>query len=237
MSLVPGVMTPQSHWAIPQAQEVPGGSSEIDVFNPGSTTESVTVGFRLPSGPLAPLTEKVLPGTTWSLQTSAQTRIPDNETYATAIDAAGGSGVVVSRTSGVPDDATPPPRAGMVLAVDGLSSAVPTGEWVVPPPGTSDSPAVSGAAPAYLALFNSSASGETFSAKATTASGNKVVATGTLQAGATVVVPPSTLAAAGLDPIVVHASGPMAVSEDASPSAGFGMVSMPGIPLAAAIDA
>jgi hypothetical protein len=183
------------------------------------------------------LTEKVLPGTTWSLPTSAQTRIPDNETYATAIDAAGGSGVVVSRTSGVPDDATPPPRAGMVLAVDGLSSAVPTGEWVVPPPGTSDSPAVSGAAPAYLALFNTSASGETYSAMATTASGNKVVATGTLQAGATVVVPPSTLAAAGLDPIVVHASGPMAVSEDASPSAGFGMVSMPGIPLAAAIDA
>jgi len=237
LSLVPGVMTPQSHWAIPQAQEVPGGASEIDVFNPGVTTESVTVGFRLPSGPLAPLTEKVLPGTTWVLPTSAQTRIPDNETYATAIDATGGSGVVVSRALGVPDDATPPPQGGMAVAVDGLSSAAPTSEWVVPPPGTSDSPAVSGAAPAYLALFNTSASSETYSAMATIASGSKVVAKGTLQAGTAVVVPASALAAAGLDPIVVQGSGPMAVSEDASPSAGVGIVSMPGIPLASAIDA
>ena len=237
LSLVPGVMTPQSHWVIPQAQEVPGGPSEIDVFNPGSTTESVTVRFRLPSGPLAPLSKKVLPGTTWALPASAQTRIPDNQTYATAIDATGGSGVVVSRTVGVIDGATPPPQAGMALAVDGLSSAVPTHEWVVPPPGTSGSPAVSGAAPEYLALFNASASSETYSATATTASGNKVVAAGTLQAGTEVVVPASTLAVAGLDPIVVRASGPLAVSEDVGPSAGIGMVSMPGIPLAAAIDA
>jgi hypothetical protein len=236
LSLVPGVMTPQSHWAIPQAQEVTGGSSEIDVFNPGSTTESVTVGFRLPSGPLAPLREKVLSGTTWSLPTNAQTRIPDNETYSTTIDATGGSGVVVSRTSGIPDAATPP-QAGVALAVDSLSSVVPSGEWVVPPPGTSASPAVSGAAPAYLALFNTSTSSENYSATALTASGNKVVATGTLEAGTTEVVPPSTLAAAGLNPILVHASGPMAVSEDAGPSAGVGIVSMPGIPLAAAIDA
>jgi hypothetical protein len=52
-----------------------------------------------------------------------------------------------------------------------------------------------------------------------------------------VVVPASALAAVGLDPIVVQGSGPMAVSEDASPSAGVGIVSMPGIPLASAIDA
>ena len=37
------------------------------------------------------------------------------------------------------------------------------------------------------------------------------------------------------NPIVVHASGPMAVSEDVGPSGGVGVVSMPGIPLAAAI--
>jgi hypothetical protein len=43
------------------------------------------------------------------------------------------------------------------------------------------------------------------------------------------------LAVAGLNPIIVRASGPLAVSEDAGPSAGFGVVSMPGIPLAAAI--
>jgi Family of unknown function (DUF5719) len=235
VSLVPGVMAAQPHWAIPQAQEVPGASTEIDVFNPGTTSESVTVRFRLPSGPLVPLTQKILPGTTWPIFTSTQTRIPANQTYATAIDATGGPGVVVSRSVGLPNTATPPPQAGMVAAVGGLSTASPSGEWVVPPPGTSDSPAVSGAAPTYLSLFNSSTTAETYSAAATTATGSKVVATGTVAAGTAVLVSGSPLTAAGLNPIVVRASGPMAVSEDVGPSAGFGVVSMPGIPLAAAI--
>jgi hypothetical protein len=235
LSLVPGVMAPQSHWSIPQAQEVPGGSSEIDVFNPGTATETVTVRFQLPSGPLAPLTDRVLPGATWSLRTSAQTRIPDNQTYATSVDATGGSGVVVGRTVNLPNSATPPPQSGVVVAVDGLSAQSPSGQWVVPPPGTSESPAVSGATPEYLALFNTSTSGETYNAFATTASGNHVVATGTLAGGTMVLVDGTALAVAGLDPIIVRASGPMAVSEEASPSAGFGVVSMPGIPLAVSI--
>ena len=235
VSLVPGVMATQSHWAIPQAQEVPGAGTEIDVFNPGTSTESVTVHFYLPSGPLAPLTQKILPGTTWPIFTSTQTRIPANETYSTAVDATGGSGVVVSRTVSLPATATPAPQAGVVVAVGGSSADSPSGEWVVPAPGTSASPAVPGAAPAYLALFNSSTSAETYSAAATTASGDKVVAEGTVAPGMTVVVSGSPLAAAGPDPIVVHASGPMAVSEEAGPSAGIGVVSMPGIPLAAAI--
>ncbi len=235
LSLVPGVMAPEPHWAIPQAQEVPGGSSEIDVFNPGTATETVTVRFQLPSGPLTPLTDKVLPGTTWSLLTSAQTRIPDNQTYATSVDATGGPGVVVGRTVSLPNSATPPPQSGVAAAVDGLSAQSPSGQWVVPPPGTSDSPAVSGATPEYLAVFNTSTGRETYNAVATTASGNRVVATGALAAGAMVLVYGTALAAAGLNPIIVRASGPMAVSEEASPSAGFGVVSMPGIPLASAI--
>ncbi len=237
LSLVPGAPAPQSHWAIPQAQEVPNGLSEIDVFNPGSTTESVSVDVRLPSGPLAPLTDKVLPGTTWSIQTSTQTRIPDNETYATAIDATGGAGVVVGRSISVPNSATPPPQSGMAPAVDGLSIATPSGEWVVPPPGTTDSPAVTGAAPQYLALWNTSGSSETYQAVAVAASGDHVVATGTLTAKTSVLVYGSALAAAGLDPIVVHASGPLAISEEASPAAGVGVVTMPGIPLAPSIGA
>lgn len=237
LSIVPGVPAPQSHWAIPQAQEVPGGTSEIDIFNPGKASESVTVKVRLPSGPLAPLTDKILPGTTWVLVTSAQTRIPDDQTYATSIDATGGPGVVVSRTVSLSSSATPPPQAGVVVAVDGLSTRSPGGAWVVPPPGTTDNPAVSGAAPTYLALFNTTSGSETYTAEATSASGNHVLATGTLAAGTAVEVYGSPLEAAGLDPIMVRASGPLAVSEDAGPSAGFGIVSMPGIPLASAIDA
>jgi Family of unknown function (DUF5719) len=237
LSLVPGAPAAQSHWAIPQAQEVAGGSSAIDVFNPGTASETVTVRLRLPSGPLAPLTDKVLPGTTWTLTTSAQTRIPDNETYAATIDAAGGTGVVVARTVSLPVSPNPPPQAGVAPAVDGLSTESPSGEWVVPPPGTVGNPAVPGAAPAYLALLNTSTGSERYRALATSASGAHLVATGMLAAGASVVVSGSPLAAAGLDPIVVRASGPMAVSEDAGPSSGIGVVTMPGLPLTSAIGA
>jgi hypothetical protein len=235
LALVPGVATPQADWAIPQAQEAPGGSSEVDVFNPGESTEAVTVRFRLPSGPLAPLTDKVLPGTTWVIPTSTETRLPAGETYATTIDATGGAGVVVGRTVNIPGSVSP--QDGMAVAVDGLSTMSPSGGWVVPPPGTAGNPAATDVAPSSLALLNTSAGPETYRALASSTSGDHVLATGTLAAGSVEIVSGSPLAAAGLDPVLVHASGPMAVSEDLGPSAGLGVVSMPGIPLATAIGA
>ena len=88
--------------------------------------------------------------TTWVLATSAQTRIPESQAYATTIRATG-AGVVVGRTVQRPG-ATQSPRAGMALAVEGLSADWPTSSWVVPPPGTATTLAVPGATPAYLAL-------------------------------------------------------------------------------------
>ena len=44
-------------WTIPQGQELSGGCSELDVFNPGTTAEEVTVRLRLASGPLHPLSD------------------------------------------------------------------------------------------------------------------------------------------------------------------------------------
>ena len=58
------------------------------------------------------------------------------------------------------------------------------------------------------------------------------LATGTLAAGS---MAASVLSAVGVDPIVVRASGAMAVSESVKPAGGIGVVTMPGIPLAAAI--
>ena len=63
------------------------------------------------------------------------------------------------------------PQAGMALAVGGLSTLSPTGRWVVPPPGTSSSPAVSGAAPESLALANTSDAAERYIAYAVDAVG------------------------------------------------------------------
>ena len=102
LSLVPGVPAPQSHWTIPQAQEVPGGSSRDRRLQPRHATEAVTVRFRLPSGPLAPLTDKVLPGTTWASPRAHRPGSPTARPTPPPSTPPGGPGVVVGRTVSLP---------------------------------------------------------------------------------------------------------------------------------------
>jgi hypothetical protein len=234
LAVVTGVTQPEAHWAIAQAQEVAGGSSYIDVFNPGTVPEAVSMHLRLASGPLAPLTRTVAPGATWSLQSSAQTRIPVGAPYSARVDATGGSGVVVSRSVAAPGSASAP-QAGLVTAVGTLASGTPTNEWIVPPPGTSGNLAVGGAAPHTLAVLNLSSARETFSAYALAPGRQRLVNSEVLEPGATALISGATLAQAGLNAIVVRGAGPMAVSEDLTPSGMVGAVTMPGLPLAAPI--
>ncbi len=234
LSLVPGVATVQSHWTIPQAEETAGASSEIDVFNPGTMPEKVTALLRLASGPLAPLSDTVAPGSTWTLKTSAQTRIPIGAPYSADIAATGGPGVVVGRTV-VLSASAPAAQGGVALAVDGLSEAPSGGAWIVPPPGSSARPAVSGASPNSLALTNTSSAAVHYTAEAVSPSGRTVLAAGAIAPGATVLISGTSLSHAAFEPLVVRAAGTMAVSEDVGPSGGIGVVTMPGIPLAAAI--
>jgi hypothetical protein len=233
LSVVQGSSRPEHRWAIPLAQETQGGGdSEIDVFNPGTSPEKVTVHLRLASGPLAPLADMVAPGETWALATSRQTRIPAGAGYSAEVDATGGPGVVVSRAVVAPATATAP-QAGVAVAIDGLTSSTPANEWIVPPPGTEASPAVSGVGHDALAVLNVGAVSETFSAYSTGPGTRHLLASGTLAPGGSAVVSGTTLLAAGFDPIVVQGGGPMAVSEDFTPSGGVGVVGMPGIALAA----
>ncbi len=234
LAVVPGLTRPEPRWAIPQAEEVTGGTSDINVFNPGTVPEAVSVHLRLASGPLAPLTSTVAPGATWSLQPSTQTRIPVGAPYSARVEATGGPGVVVSRSVGAPGSASAP-QAGLATAVDALTTETPTHEWVVPPPGTSGNLAVSGAAPQTLAVFNLSSARESFSAYAVAPGRQRLVTSEVLEPGATALITGATLSLAGLDPIVVRGAGPMAVSEDLTPSGMVGAVTMPGLPLAAPI--
>ncbi|HUE08079.1 MAG TPA: DUF5719 family protein [Acidimicrobiales bacterium] len=233
LSVLQGTNQPEDHWAIPLAQETPGGGdSEIDVFNPGTVPEKVTVHLRLASGPLAPLADTVAPGGTWALVTSRQTRIPAGASYSAQVDATGGPGVVVSRAVVAPASATAP-QAGVAVAVDGLTSATPANEWIVPPPGTQASPAVSGVGHDALTMLNVGDARATFRAYAVAPGTRRLLASGSLAPGGSYIVSGSTLVNAGFDAIVVHGDGPMAVSEDFTPSGGVGVVGMPGIALAA----
>jgi hypothetical protein len=196
--------------------------------------EAVSVHLRLASGPLAPLTNTVAPGATWSLQTSTQTRIPVGAPYSAEVTATGGPGVVVSRYVSAPGSA-PAPQVGLATAVDALTTATPTSEWLVPPPGTAGNLAVSGAAPQSLAVVNLSRARQSFRAFAIAPGRQRLVAAGVLEPGATARISGATLSAAGLEPIVVRGAGPLAVSEDLAPSGIVGAATMPGLPMAAPI--
>jgi hypothetical protein len=234
LAVVPGLPNLESSWFIPQGQELSGGFGQISVFNPGDSTEDVTVGLRLASGPLAPLTDRVQPGTVWTLSTSSQTRIPQNDLYSAVVTASGGPGVVVGRLVGAPTSATAP-QAGMGNAIDGLSAQSPSQFWMVPPPGTQSDPVVSGAKPYQLALLNTSDGSASYTVSAVSPSGTRTVASGSIAAGASALVGGGTLAGAGFDQIIVRSGAALAVVEDMAPTGNYGVVAVPGIPLAAAI--
>jgi hypothetical protein len=233
LAIVPGAPRPERQWTIPQSQEQVGGSSSICVFNPGPTTESVTARAQLASGALAPFAVRLLPDSTWVLPTSGETRIPKGGTYSTTIDATGGPGVVVGRmVTGPP--AAPSPQAGLADAVDGLNESSPSRTWVIPSPGSSAAPLAVGVAPDHLALTDTSARTEHYAVYVTAEGRTRTIASGTVAAGASVSLGTSVLSRAGLRPLLVRASGPMAVSEDVGPTGGYGVVTMPGIPLTGA---
>ncbi len=85
-------------------------------------------------------------------------------------------------------------------------------------------------------MTNTSSAPERYTADAVAPSGQTLIAAGTIEPGVSLFIPSSHLSNVANDQIVVRTDGTMAVSEDISPTGGLGVVTMPGIPLAAAIS-
>jgi hypothetical protein len=233
LSIVPGSPRVEREWTLPQNVEAVGGSSSIDVYNPGALTEDVTVRTRLDSGPLAPFTARVPPYSVWVLATADETRIPPGDPYSAVVAAKGGGGVVVGRIVMEPDTAQFP-QDGVRDAVDALSASPSGGTWVMPSPGSSTTPALTGVAPDALALTNLSGRHEAFAVELMRPSGLRTVASGHIAPSQTFSLAGGVLSRAGFTPLLVHATGRVAVTEVLGPTGGFGAVTMPGIPLAGA---
>ncbi len=233
LAIVPGTPQVEREWVIPQAAEVANGSSSIDVFNPGPSAEEVTIRPVLGSGALTPFRARVAADSTWVLSTSAETRIPVGDPYSAVIEASGGPGVVVGRAVAAPSSA-PAPQEGMANAVGVLSAATRSHMWVVPSPGLGATPVVPGALPAHLALTNLTGGHETYVIEVVEATGLKAIASGDLAPSASFSLDQPALGAAGLDPVLVRTSGATGVSEDVGPTGSYGVVTMPGLPLASA---
>ncbi len=233
LALVPGSPHAERDWTIPLSEDIAQGSSSIDVFNPGPSTQEVTVLARLSSGPLAPFRARVFPDTTWVLSTAEETRIPKGDPYSAVIEARGGSGVVVGRVVAAPS-ASHAPQGGAAIAVGALTAAAPSRLWVVPSPGSGAQPALPGAVPDWLAVTNVSGHDETYVVEVMTPTRSPTLASGVIRSSTTLLLAQAVLARAGLNPLVVSASGPVAVSQDLGPTGSIGVATMPGIPLRSA---
>ena len=88
--------------------------------------------------------------------------------------------------------------------------------------------------PAHLALTNLSDKGEKYVVEVMEPTGLDPVGSGDLAASASLSLQGRILALAGLNPLIVRISGQAAVSEDVGPTGGYGVVTMPGMPLALA---
>jgi hypothetical protein len=230
-SLRLGAPQPLASWTVPRTVNVTGGDSTLDIYNPTSDTEAVTVSFRLATGAPAPFVGSVPPGATWSIRLDQETRLPHNDDFRTSVVASGGPGVVVDRIMSAPAVATPP-QWGAAPAVDvGLWSGG-ARTWVLPAPGVPGQPAVKGAVPFAVSVANQSAGPVTAhfavlgSSGAEPLGGPVLIAPGSFEVAEATVV-----ARAGLAPLLVMANGPVAVSEDLVPAGAPGVVSMPGLPV------
>jgi hypothetical protein len=91
-----------------------------------------------------------------------------------------------------------------------------------------------GAAPTEVALSNPTGSTETYSVSVMTPKGNRLLTQGRLPPSTFISLSGPALSAAGLNPLLVSSSGSVAIGANVGPTGAYGVVTMPGIPLAGA---
>jgi len=204
-SLLLGVPAPSAQWDFPQNSEPAGGSLAFHVFNPSDHQVSVNVKIGLPQGEAEPLSMTVPAESTADLVAEQQTRIPGTGSFALEFSSADRTGIVVDReVSGA--GGSPAPQVGQV---HGVPAGVPSTllPAVVPP----------GRGATSLAVSNLSSEPIRVSVEiATTGAPLAGLDRRTLQPGKTLTVSPQPGSPIGAVPLLVVASGLVAVELDAA---------------------
>jgi len=232
VSLQSGAASPDPSWTFPRSADVAGGRTEFDVLNPTTAPERVSVAFRLPSGPVAPLTASVPALSTWVVPASTLPRLPPGTDYATTVTSTGGPGVVVGRVVVGPPTGVVP-QWGAVTGLVGVAGAA-SKAWLLTAPVAGGGEATSGVAPLGLGIENPIGAPVVVEVEALTG-GPRGVAP--VPGGSFTLAPHGfTVVASSLpvaDPLLVTGTGPLAVMEDLVPAALAGVVSLPALALTA----
>ncbi|HXQ60389.1 MAG TPA: hypothetical protein VN799_09820, partial [Acidimicrobiales bacterium] len=231
-SVVLGAPQPSPAWSFAQNMDVTGADTMFHLFNPTGERARVTLTIGLQQGAAEPLAISVPAMSVSVLDAGRVTRIPSNTPFSATFSSRGGPGIVVSRSlSSVAG--SPAPQVGEVAGVPGGSD-----RWLVP---ATNDPATSVSA---LAVVDMSAAAVTVRLAEVSATGPVVVAgfgERRLRPGIPLVVRPGPGTASGTasatgpviggEPLVVMATGPVAVACDAAPVGNAGVVVFPALRL------
>jgi len=139
MSLVLGSPSLGTEWWWPEGMDNDGAIERYRIFNPGPAEADVTMSLVLDQGSADPFVVKVAPGSTATITSNDETRIPKGVGHAVALHSTNGVGIVAERTLDVSSPASPPGLADVLgsrlsarrwLLAAGEADAT-TDEWVI----------------------------------------------------------------------------------------------------------
>jgi len=219
LALLAGSPGPASTWYFAQTTAVTGGTVTLAVANPGTAPVTVDVTVGLPAASVVPHRLTVPGRTVAPLAVSAVAGWPLGAPYAMTVSAS--APIVVGRTVIAPAGAAAP-QGGIVTATTTVAPS-----WLVVAPGAPGGPPVAGAELHSLAVANPG--GSAVEVTVTPLAGGQPVAMVRVPSYGVVVLGPTQVG--GLQPLVVTASGPVAVETDSVPVGAPGIVSSAGFPL------
>jgi len=208
-------------WQFAETTDLPGSTVTFHLFNPGASAATVSLTFHLAGASVVPMALTVPPESIVDFVSSKASRVPAGRPYALTVASRRGHGLVVSRSVAEAGSGSPPTwgaSGGTVTLAK---------HWLVPAPGVVGAPGIAGAAVTSLAVSDP---GHRVAHVVVSELGNPKLRIPLTIAGGTVAVlgPP---AVGGLDTYELRSDTPVAVEEDAAPTAGPGIVTFSGLPL------
>jgi hypothetical protein len=202
-------------WSFPSSMEVQGSNVSYELFNPASAPANAEIDVKLRAGSSSPIQEVLPAGSIADVALSGNPRIPLDTLLEVTVRS--NVGLVVDRVVDSPPGAAAP-RFGRVAGIPAASS-----HWLVDAVPSVAKGASSmvvedlAARPVEVSIYAAGTRGPVVS---------KVAAP-----GSPIVVGPNPAAPIGHEPLLVDASGPVAVELDAAPEGSPGVVAMPVFPL------
>jgi hypothetical protein len=219
LSLTLGQSGPSPRLTMARAVASPGATVAMELVNPTSKVQHVSVRVRIPSGWLSPWTMTMDPYSVSRLEMAPSTRVPETDVFAALVRADGPGVLAFASTT------TSSGGGGRSLVPLDAPAATSTGSWVLP--------RYKGNHRQGLTLFNPGQSSVTVTGAGLSPLGSatiKDLTQITIPARGIVTVDASLLASFDNQPLSVTSSGPLAVAETLDGGAVPGILTMAALP-------